>query len=272
MSKEVADMFSSIAHRYDVANDVLSLGIHHLWRKKAVKFAGVCQGASVLDVCTGTGDLAFTLSDCVGPSGQVFGVDFVPEMIELAKQKQDSLEISEKSLARKKVVFKTADALELPFEDSSFDFITVAFGIRNVDCPEKCLKEFARVLKPKGKVLVLEFGKPRFPIFSFIYKTYSKYIMPLIGQMLTGNRAAYEYLPRTAKEFPDRENFISLMNSSGYSNSSYLSFMSGVAYAYVGQLSQDRMIRKEVEKIQSAEMSIQHSTFSESLKHSSAYD
>jgi len=221
-------MFDRIAPRYDLTNSVLSFGTHHGWRKKLVKYSGARQGEHVLDVATGTGDLAFAFSRVVGEGGSVTGVDFVPKMIELAQEK-----LSKRY--RNSLSFQVADAMNLPFEDESFNIVSISFGIRNVENPVKALEEFQRVLKPGGRVVVLEFGQPTLPIFSTGYRLYSKYLMPAIGSTLTGDRAAYEYLPETAGEFPCRAEFTSLMEKAGFVDNRWKAFTGGIAFAYRGR-------------------------------------
>jgi demethylmenaquinone methyltransferase/2-methoxy-6-polyprenyl-1,4-benzoquinol methylase len=226
MSTEVRQMFSSIATRYDVTNEVLSFGIHRLWRRAAVKASGAKEGDSVLDCATGTGDLALAFKRKVGPSGRVMGTDFCPEMLQSAPAKA--------AQAGLPVEFQVADAMALPFADNTFDVASIAFGIRNVDDPVVCLKEMARVVKPGGRVVVLEFGQPS-GVFGGLFRLYSKVIMPAIGGLLTGNRAAYEYLPRTAAAFPAGERFLDLMDKAGaYRERVALPMTFGTSYVYVG--------------------------------------
>ncbi len=226
MSTEVRQMFSSIATRYDVTNEVLSFGIHRLWRRAAVRLSGAKPGDSVLDCATGTGDLALVFKRKVGDSGRVVGTDFCPEMLQSApaKAQKEGLQVE----------FQVADAMALPFADATFDVASIAFGIRNVDDPVKCLKEMARVVKPGGRVVVLEFGQPQGP-FGALFRFYSKTIMPAIGGLLTGNRAAYEYLPRTAAAFPAGERFLELMEQAGAYRERVANPMTfGTSYVYVG--------------------------------------
>jgi demethylmenaquinone methyltransferase/2-methoxy-6-polyprenyl-1,4-benzoquinol methylase len=226
MSTEVRQMFSSIATRYDVTNEVLSFGVHRLWRRTAVRLSGAKEGSAILDCATGTGDLALAFKRKVGPTGRVVGTDFCPEMLESAPSKATK--------AGLRVEFQVADALALPFADDSFDVASIAFGIRNVDDPVKCLKEMARVVRPGGRVVVLEFGQPT-GAFGALFRFYSKTVMPAVGGLLTGNRAAYEYLPRTSAAFPSGDRFLALMEQSGaYSERSAHPLTFGTAYVYVG--------------------------------------
>ncbi len=148
-ARRIREMFRTISGRYDRANTVLSAGVHHLWRRRAVRWSGAKLGDAVLDCATGTGDLAVAFAKRVGPTGRVVGTDFVPEMIALAKRKASSIE------------FEVADVLALPYDDATFDIVSIAFGIRNVEDPRRGIAELARVVKPGGRVIVLELGTPR---------------------------------------------------------------------------------------------------------------
>ncbi|HEX9602680.1 MAG TPA: ubiquinone/menaquinone biosynthesis methyltransferase, partial [Myxococcales bacterium] len=172
MSEQVREMFASIARRYDAANEVLSLGVHRAWRRAAVRLSGVLPGDRVLDCATGTGDLALAFKRAVGPSGEVVGTDFCAEMLASAPAKAQRAGLP--------VRFEVADALSLPYADASFDVASIGFGIRNVDDPVRCLREMARVVRPGGRVVVLEFGQPRGP-FGALFRVYSRQVMPALG-------------------------------------------------------------------------------------------
>ncbi len=226
MSAEVRQMFASIAGRYDTANEVLSLGIHRAWRRAAVRLSQVQPGQRVLDCATGTGDLALAFKRATGPSGEVIGTDFCAEMLATAPAKA--------ARAGLEVKFQVADALALPFPDRGFEVASIAFGIRNVDDPLRCLRELARVVKPGGRVVVLEFGQPGGPFGAF-FRLYSRRVMPFLGGLVTGNRAAYEYLPRTSAAFPAGPRFLALMEEAGvFSSSAAHPLTLGTAYVYVG--------------------------------------
>ena len=219
-------MFADIADDYDRINSVLSFGVHHAWRKKAVLESGAHEGDHVLDCATGTGDLAISFKKAVGDSGYVMGTDFCAPMIEPApgKAEKEGLEID----------FEVADAMNLPYEDDMFDIASIAFGIRNVDDPVVALKDMARVVKPGGRVVVLEFGQPK-GLMKFPYELYSQHIMPAVGGWLSGNREAYTYLPRTSAEFPAGDNFLALMDQSeAFKEKRAIKLTGGIAYVYVG--------------------------------------
>ncbi len=226
MSQQVQSMFAQIAPRYDVANDAMSFGLHHAWRRKAVRLSGARSGMSVLDCATGTGDLALAFKRAVGDKGEVVGTDFCEPMLRAAPAKA--------ARAGLEVRFEVADAMKLPYASGTFDLCSMSFGIRNVDDPAVCLGELARVVKPGGRVVVVEFGQPE-GLFGGLFRIYARSLMPLIGQALTGNRAAYEYLPRTAAAFPCGERFLALMRGTGrFAEVSAAPLMFGTAWVYVG--------------------------------------
>lgn len=225
MSEAVRTMFSSIAPNYDRTNTALSLGVHHLWRALTVKESAARNGNDVLDCATGTGDLAIAFKKVVG-HGRVVGTDFCADMLSFAPAKAKAAGLD--------ITFEVADAMELPYDDKSFDIASISFGIRNVDNPKVCLNEMARVVRPGGRVVVLEFGRPK-GIVGLSYRWYSKHVIPIVGKMLTGNREAYNYLPETAAAFPCREAFLDLMRSTGrFSSVRYRELTGGIAFLYVG--------------------------------------
>ena len=210
-------MFASIASRYDRANTVLSGGVHHQWRRKLVRRSGVRPGQKVLDCATGTGDLAIRFAT---KGAEVVGTDFTPEMIALARAKAPNIR------------FEVADVTNLPFEDNSFDIASIGFGIRNVDDPARGIAEMARVART---VAILEFGQPRNRLFRSVYQYYSRHFLPGFGGIVTGNRAAYEYLEFSSAHFPSGEDFVSLMRRSApFSSIEVESLSFGIAWLYVG--------------------------------------
>lgn len=226
MSEKVRRMFADIADDYDRVNSILSFGVHRAWRTKTVQLSGAKEGDHVLDCATGTGDLALKFKEKVGDSGYVLGTDFCKEMIEHAPDKAQEYNLD--------VDFEVADAMDLPYEDDRFDIASIAFGIRNVDDPVQSLKEMARVVKPGGNVVVLEFGQPK-GLLKYPYELYSQYIMPAVGGWISGNREAYRYLPRTSAEFPAENNFITLMEKADcFSSQNFEKLTGGIAYIYVG--------------------------------------
>lgn len=226
MSEKVRNMFADIADDYDRINSILSFGVHSAWRKKTVLESGAKPGDRVLDCATGTGDLALEFKKTVGHTGYVLGTDFCKEMIEHAPDKAEEMQLV--------VDFEVADAMNLPYEDNSFDITSIAFGIRNVDDPSVSLKEMARVVKPGGKVVVLEFGQPK-GMIKYPYQVYSRHVMPAIGGWISGNRDAYTYLPETSAKFPAGEAFLKLMKDTGsFEDQRAIKLTGGIAYVYVG--------------------------------------
>jgi demethylmenaquinone methyltransferase/2-methoxy-6-polyprenyl-1,4-benzoquinol methylase len=226
MSEQVQQMFASIAPTYDSTNTVLSMGVHHLWRNRAVALSGAAAGQSVLDCATGTGDLALTFKRKVGATGRVVGTDFCAEMLAPAPAKAAAKGLE--------VEWAVADAMHLPYDDNTFDVASISFGIRNVDDPVVCLREMARVVRPGGRVVVVEFGQPR-GLFGALYRFYSFQVMPLVGGIMSGNRQAYSYLPRTSAAFPAGDDFLSLMDrSGGFSQRVGHPQTMGITWIYVG--------------------------------------
>ncbi|MGZ8867221.1 MAG: ubiquinone/menaquinone biosynthesis methyltransferase, partial [Thermoanaerobaculia bacterium] len=205
------------------ANTILSAGIHHRWRARAVRTAGVREGLSVLDCATGTGDLAIAFKKAVGESGRVVGTDFVPEMLDLARVKAPRIE------------FEVADVTKLPYPDASFDVASISFGIRNVDDPGRGIAEMTRVLRPGGRLIVLEFGQPRSRAFGAVYGWYRRTVLPRLGGAITGRREAYEYLEESAGVFPCGEDFVRLMKENGsFSSVDATPLTFGIAWLYRG--------------------------------------
>lgn len=222
--EKIKKMFASVAHRYDRANSVLSLGVHHLWRKQVVKSSQVQDGMSVLDCATGTGDLAIEFKKAL-PNGKVTGLDFCKEMLDFAPAKAQKLNLD--------IEFIQGDVMSLPFPDNSFDVVSISFGIRNVSDTLKGLTEMARVLKPGGRLMVLEFGKMEWPIVGPIYNFYSENILPKIGGLVTGQSDAYEYLQKSSNQFPTGKEFVKLLQKTGLlTKCQGLPLTFGIAYLY----------------------------------------
>jgi demethylmenaquinone methyltransferase/2-methoxy-6-polyprenyl-1,4-benzoquinol methylase len=225
--EKIRSMFAKVAGRYDRANTVLSMGVHHLWRKKLVQLSGAVRGQNILDCATGTGDLALEFKKAVGPEGRVIGTDFCAEMMIPAPAKARSANLD--------IEFKQADVMALPFADGEFDISSISFGIRNVADPKKALMELSRVVKPGGMVMILEFGQVDVPGFAQIYNFYSSTVLPWVGGLVTGQREAYQYLQTSSAHFPCRQEFLDLMNSTGkFESTSCHSLTGGIAYIYKG--------------------------------------
>ena len=226
-AEKVRSMFSQIAGRYDLANNILSGGVHHLWRTKLVDWSGAKPGDRILDCATGTGDLAIQFKSIVGPRGEVIGTDFCEEMMESAPAKAFARGLD--------ITFAQADVMALPFQDRMFDISSISFGIRNVADAKKGISELARVVKPGGKVMILEFGQPSSGGIAQAYRIYSEKVLPTLGGWITGQKSAYEYLQNSSAQFPCREEFADLMRSTDrFSSIEFVPVTFGVAYIYKG--------------------------------------
>lgn len=227
-SERIKAMFASIAPRYDLLNRLLSLRIDQRWRRKVVELLPPDEsGKPILDVCTGTGDLAITYARR-NPTVEVVGADFCPPMLDQAKLKSERLGV--------RVAWREADALSLPFDDDSFQATMVAFGLRNVADTDAGLRELARVTTPGGRVAVLEFSTPTVQPLRASYLFYFQRVLPWIGQRLAPNRdAAYHYLPASVLEFPEREALVRRMEAAGLSDVAVHPLTFGVATLYIGR-------------------------------------
>ncbi len=224
----IRQMFAELVPYYDRSNTLLTFGLHHWWRRRAVRSAGARPGMAVLDCATGTGDLALAFWQRIGPQGRVVGVDFCPAMLEQARRK------AQRRGAR--IEWVCADCLALPFADRSFDISSIAFGIRNVHDPLLCLREMSRVVRSGGTVVVLELGQPD-GVIAGLYRLYSHYWIPFFGGLVARNRWAYEYLHDSAATFPSGQAFVRLMEEAGTFEAVELYRLSGgIAWCYVGRV------------------------------------
>jgi demethylmenaquinone methyltransferase/2-methoxy-6-polyprenyl-1,4-benzoquinol methylase len=224
MGDTVRQMFTAIAQHYDVLNTVLSFGLHHYWRQQAVAVSGIPSGARLLDVCSGTADLAIAFARYLGHNGQVIAMDFCAAMLSRGHQKAVQQGIH--------LMSTLADAQCLPFGDAVFDAVTVAFGLRNVDSLTTALREMYRVLRPGGTALVLEFGQPHGVVLGPLYRFYSHYILPRLGGWVSGHPEAYAYLPRTAAAFPAGARFVREMIAQDFTDVHAQALSGGIVYLY----------------------------------------
>ncbi len=225
----VREMFSSISPRYDFLNHLLSLNVDHFWRWLTTMLVPVEGDGPVLDVCTGTGDLALAYWRRSNGAVPVIGADFCHEMMVIGRKK------ARRAGAAGSLKFVEADAQRLPFPDDYFQIVCVAFGLRNVTCTIRGLMEMTRVARPGGKVAVLEFSMPRNRLFRAAYLAYFKHVLPLIGQTLARNRAgAYNYLPASVLEFPDGPAMAELMVHAGLHSPEWRPLTFGIASLYIG--------------------------------------
>jgi demethylmenaquinone methyltransferase / 2-methoxy-6-polyprenyl-1,4-benzoquinol methylase len=225
--EEVRGMFNRIAHRYDYLNHFLSMGIDRIWRKKLRKRLKPYNPQSILDVATGTGDLAIELAK-LNPK-EIVGVDIAEKMLEAGDKKLI------KQNLQHIIRLQQADSEALPFKDNTFDAATIAYGVRNFETPVKGLKEIHRVLKPGGVLLILEFGMPKnFPVKQ-AYSFYFNFILPFWGKIFSGSYESYKYLPESVKKFPYDKAFTDLMNQAGFEYASATSISQGITYLYEGR-------------------------------------
>jgi demethylmenaquinone methyltransferase/2-methoxy-6-polyprenyl-1,4-benzoquinol methylase len=224
--EEVRMMFNSIAHRYDFLNHFLSLGIDHSWRKRLVKQLRKQNAARILDVATGTADLAIAAAKI--PGTHVTGIDISEEMLEIGRKK-----IIEKGLEKRISILK-GDSENIEFPDGEFDAVMVAFGVRNFENLSKGISEFYRILKPGGIAYILEFSQAKGMVFKPLFKFYFLRILPLLGRMISKDIGAYTYLPESVEKFPSGDDFLNIMKKEGFTDTLYLSLTFGVASIYLG--------------------------------------
>lgn len=227
---QVRAMFDRIARVYDLLNTVMTAGLHHQWRRRAADLAELSAGDRALDVATGTGDLAFELAGRVGPSGEVIAADFSEQMLSVARQKA----AASADRARVSVVrFEQANALELPYQDASFDAATVGFGARNFSDLERGLSEIVRVVRPGGHVVILEMTTPRRPPLSVFFRLWFDRVVPLLGRA-AGDPQAYSYLPSSVRRFPAPAALADAMAGCGLAEIRYILTAGGIIAMHVG--------------------------------------
>lgn len=224
----VAEVFSSVADKYDVMNDVMSFGVHRLWKKIAMGHTGLKKGQRALDVAGGTGDLTVYMSNQVGPTGEVIISDINPDMLEQGRRR-----LIDKGIAGN-IKFVQANAEELPFEENSFDCVTIAFGLRNVTDKDKALRSMYRVLKPGGRLLILEFSKPVLPGLNQIYDFYSFKLLPLMGKVIANDAESYQYLAESIRMHPDQVTLKTMMEQAGFERCTYHNMSGGIVALHKG--------------------------------------
>lgn len=224
--EQVAQMFDNISANYDFLNHFLSLNIDKGWRKKVVKMAAAGKPKQILDVATGTADLAIALTKA--HPEKITGIDISRGMLDVGQKKIDAKGLSQI------ITLEQADSEALPFEDNTFDIVTVAFGVRNFENLEKGISEIYRVLKPNGKILVLEFSQPTGFPFKQVYQFYFKNILPTLGKLVSKDSSAYTYLPESVNAFPSGKAFTSVLEKTGFTQTSFRPVTFGVATIYQG--------------------------------------
>lgn len=232
ISKEparIAGMFDRIARRYDALNHLLSAGLDKRWRRRAVRELRLDESVNVLDVCTGTADLAIEALRSLGPSGYVVGVDFSSAMLAIGHEK-----VRRAGLASRLQLVR-GDATKLPLRDQSFGVAMVAFGIRNVADMDAGLRELHRVLQPGGRLAILEFGMPEVPGLAWLYRSYFRHILPRIGRLVSRHSEAYAYLPASVAEFPAGDAFVATLGPAGFSSVRVVRMAVGAVYLYLAE-------------------------------------
>ncbi len=222
--KFVKHIFTLVAPYVDALSHGFSLGLDHLWRRKAVQLSGIRQGDRVLDICAGTGELAFTLLPAVGSTGSITATDFCENMLAIAVKKQGQ--------NHRNMTFQVADAKSLPFPDNSFDAVTVGFGMRNIPDTILALKEIRRVLRPGGRFLCLELTKPRNPLLQRLYGWYLSRFMPFVSNLIMKSSAPYLYLPRSIEAFYQPPEFRQVIEKNGFGDVRIDSLTMGIATVY----------------------------------------
>jgi demethylmenaquinone methyltransferase / 2-methoxy-6-polyprenyl-1,4-benzoquinol methylase len=224
----VAGVFHSVAAKYDLMNDVMSMGIHRIWKRFTIELSGVRSGHQVLDIAGGTGDLAAKFSKIVGSTGRVVLADINDSMLQVGRDKLTDMGIVNN------VEFAQANAECLPFPDNTFDCITIAFGLRNVTDKDKALRSMLRVLKPGGRLLVLEFSKPRNELISKAYDTYSFKVLPMMGKLIANDTDSYQYLAESIRMHPDQDTLKAMMEDAGFARCDYYNMTGGVVAVHKG--------------------------------------
>ncbi len=224
----VAGVFDSVAKKYDIMNDIMSGGVHRIWKHITVEISRVKPGQRVLDVAGGTGDLAAKFAKRVGPSGHVVLSDINQSMLDVGRDR-----LIDKGLV-KNISYVLADAQTLPFQDDSFDIVSIGFGLRNVTDKDRALISMRRVLRPGGKLLILEFSKPYSDIISKLYDEYSFKIIPKLGKLFANDEGSYKYLAESIRVHPDQETLKQMVQKAGLLNVEYINMSGGIAAVHMG--------------------------------------
>ncbi|WP_333606994.1 bifunctional demethylmenaquinone methyltransferase/2-methoxy-6-polyprenyl-1,4-benzoquinol methylase UbiE [Arsukibacterium sp.] len=224
----VADVFHSVAAKYDIMNDVMSLGIHRLWKRFTLDCSGVRPGQQVLDLAGGTGDISALFSKRVGPTGKVVLADINESMLNVGRDKLRDLGLVNN------IEFVQANAEALPFADNSFDIVSIGFGLRNVTDKDAALRSMFRVLKPGGRLLVLEFSKPEQAWLSKVYDLYSFKLLPVMGQLIANDKESYQYLAESIRMHPDQDTLKDMMQQAGFAQVSYHNLTGGIVALHRG--------------------------------------
>ncbi|WP_298609563.1 bifunctional demethylmenaquinone methyltransferase/2-methoxy-6-polyprenyl-1,4-benzoquinol methylase UbiE [uncultured Thiothrix sp.] len=227
-ASRVAGVFHSVADKYDVMNDVMSFGVHRIWKRLTIDAAGAKQGSKILDLAGGTGDLASKFARIVGQTGKVVLSDINASMLENGRKRLTDLGIAGN------IEYVQANAECLPFADNSFDIVTMAFGLRNVTDKDSALRSIFRILKPGGRLLVLEFSKPVLPGLAPIYDQYSFKFLPMMGKIIANDAESYRYLAESIRMHPDQETLKHMMSAAGFERVTYTNMTGGIVALHKG--------------------------------------
>lgn len=227
-ANKVADVFHSVAQKYDIMNDLMSGGIHRMWKRFTIEMSAVRAGHKVLDIAGGTGDLAYKFSRLVGPEGQVVLSDINASMLGVGRDR-----LLDRGVGNN-VEYVQLDAQYIPFADNTFDCVTIAFGLRNVTDKDLALRSMLRVLKPGGRLLVLEFSKPGNPLLEKVYDEYSFRALPFMGKLITNDADSYRYLAESIRMHPDQETLKGMMDNAGFTNTEYHNMTGGIVALHKG--------------------------------------
>lgn len=227
-AERVAGVFHSVAAKYDIMNDLMSGGVHRLWKRFTIEAAAPRTGQHILDIAGGTGDLTKQFSQRVGPTGHVVLADINSSMLNVGRDKLLNSGIAHN------ITYTQADAQYLPFDDNSFDCITIAFGLRNVTDKDIALKSMLRVLKPGGRLLVLEFSKPQSKALETLYDQYSFKLLPFMGKVIANDAESYRYLAESIRKHPDQETLKEMMTNAGFINTQFTNMTGGVVALHKG--------------------------------------
>jgi demethylmenaquinone methyltransferase/2-methoxy-6-polyprenyl-1,4-benzoquinol methylase len=228
-SKEerVHNVFETIYQQYDKMNSIISFRQHRKWRRETMKKMDVQKGETALDICCGTGDWTVALAQSVGKTGRVIGLDFSRNMLKIAEEKKKQWDLDQMTLIH-------GNAMELPFEDNQFDYVTIGFGLRNVPDYMQVLKEMHRVTKPGGMAVCLETSQPTLPVYRELFYVYFRYIMPVFGKIFAKSYHEYSWLQESARDFPGMEELAQMFWQAGFTNVIYKAFSGGAAAAHIG--------------------------------------
>jgi demethylmenaquinone methyltransferase/2-methoxy-6-polyprenyl-1,4-benzoquinol methylase len=224
---KVQNVFTSVASKYDIMNDIMSVGIHRIWKEAMMDWLAPRPGQRLLDVAGGTGDISFKFLKRAG-SGHATVLDITENMLIEGRKRAETDQILDS------LDWIVGDAMSLPFADNSFDVYTISFGIRNVTQPQEALNEAFRILRPGGRLMVLEFSQIPVPLAQKAYDLYSFNVIPTMGKLITNDRSSYQYLVESIRKFPDQETFLSMVQNAGFENTSYRNLSLGIAALHSG--------------------------------------